>query len=97
MTNPLASPIISRLAQPSPDQVRQARKSAKLKQADAAQLVSAAQGQPYRTWQGYEVDVGKNGHRAIPLATWELFLLLTDQHPTHQMVIRSSAPTVESG
>lgn len=36
MTNPLASPIISRLAHPTPEQVRQARKAAQLKQAEAA-------------------------------------------------------------
>lgn len=87
-----AKPISERLEQPTPDEVRQARKRANLKQAEAAQLVSSAQGQPYRTWQGYEVELGKTGHRAIPLATWELFLLLTDQHPTHRMVSRDGNP-----
>lgn len=85
-------PICERLEQPTPDEVRQARKRAKLKQAEAAQLVSSAQGQPYRTWQSYEVAIGQKGHRAIPLATWELFLLLTDQHPTHKMVSRDENP-----
>ena len=96
MNNALAIPIVARIAQPTPENVRQARKHANLKQAEAAQLVSSAQGQPYRTWQGYEVALGKKNHRAIPLATWELFLLLTDQHPTHKMVSRA-APTEESG
>ena len=97
MNNSLATPIVARIAQPSPEEVRQARTQARLKQAEAAQLVSSAQGQPYRTWQGYEVAIGKKGHRAIPLATWELFLLLTEQHPTHRMVSREASPTAESG
>ena len=89
------TPIVSRIAQPTPDGVRQARKRANLKQVEAAQLVSSAQGQPYRTWQSYEVATGKKGHRSIPLATWELFLLLTDQHPTHKMVSRDTLSTGE--
>ena len=81
-------PIVSRVPQPSPEEVRHARQQVGLSQTGAAQLVSAAQGQPYRTWQGYEAEEGVAGHRTIPLAAWELFLLLTDQHPTYRMVRR---------
>lgn len=83
------SVITGRVTAPTPEQIRQARKAAQLTQAQAAQLVSPAQCQPYRTWQGYEVALGAKGHRAIPLATWELFLLLTDQHPTLQAMPRT--------
>lgn len=81
-------PIASRIVQPSPEDIKLARLHAGLTQTQAAQLVSTAQRQPYRTWQGYEVEEGKSGHRAIPLVTWELFLLLTDQHPTHRLARR---------
>lgn len=81
-------PITSRIAQPTPEDIKVARLHAGLTQTQAAQLVSTAQGQPYRTWQAYEVEGGKSGHRAIPLATWELFLLLIDRHPTHRLVRR---------
>jgi hypothetical protein len=84
-------PITARISQPTPDEVRQARLAAKLTQAEAALLVSPAQGRPERTWQGYEAAVGTRGHRAIPLAAWELFLLLTAQHPTLQLADRVDA------
>lgn len=82
------TPIAIRITQPTPEQVRAARLAAKLTQGESALLVSAPQGRPERSWQGYEVAVGKASHRAIPLATWELFLLLTGQHPTHELVAR---------
>lgn len=86
-----------RITLPSPDEVRAARKRARLSQTAASQLVSDAGAKAYRTWQRYEAPVGSPDHRTIPIGLWELFLLLTDQHPTHRMVSRDSAPTVESG
>jgi len=77
-----ATPITERIRQPSPDEVRAARDRAGLTQAQAAQLISPAQIKPYRSWQCYEVPEGQKGGRAIPLAVWELFLLLTEQHPS---------------
>lgn len=75
-------PIVQRVTQPSPEEIRFARKSAGLTQTQATALVSPAQSKAsYRTWQCYEVEPGLPGHRAIPLAVWELFLLLTGQHP----------------
>lgn len=90
------TPITHRVSQPTPDEIRLVRERVGLTQAQAAQLVSAAQNQPYRTWQGYEVDAGKPGHRTIPLATWELFLLLADHHPTHRLARRRGSGTVKS-
>ncbi len=82
------APILDRLNQPTPEQIREARRRAKLNQLQAAKLVSGALKQPYRTWQGYEAEVGMDGHRAIPLSVWELFLLMTDQHPAFKLVPR---------
>lgn len=79
--------IGERIARPTPEEVRAARKRANLTQTQAAQLISPATSRgAYRTWQAYEVAVGKDGHNDIPLVVWELFLLLTDQHPTLKLV-----------
>ncbi len=91
-------PITERISQPTPDEIKAVRKLAKLTQTEATRLVTAAKAKPFTTWQGYEAPVGSDGHRAIPLATWELFLLLTDQHPDCCLVSRENrSPTVESG
>lgn len=74
-----------RLAQPSPVEIKEARLRANLTQAQALSLVSYTPGTSYRTWQSYEVAEGQKEHRSIPLATWELFLLLTQQHPTLEL------------
>ena len=79
----MRAPIRERVQQPTPSEVRQARKNAGLSQLQAAQLVAPTQS--YRSWQSYEVDEGKSEARAIPLGIWELFLLLTDQHPTQHL------------
>jgi hypothetical protein len=79
-------PIIERIGQPTPEEVRQGRENAGLTQTQAAKLVSPALTSGYKTWASYEKTAGdpgqKSNHRAIPLANWELFLLLTNQHPT---------------
>ena len=72
-------------------------KKAGLSQTEASQLVTDAGIKGYRTWQRYEAPLGSTDNRAIPIGLWELFLLLTDQHPTHRMVSREAAPTEESG
>ena len=87
-------PITERVVQPTPIEIRAARKRAGLTQAEAAQLISPAQVMPYRSWQSYEVAEDKAGTRAIPLASWELFLLLTNQHPT--MHLKNGAATGKS-
>lgn len=81
-------PIVERIAPPTPAQVRAAREAAGLTQTQAATLISVSRAKPYRTWQNYELAADQRDHRDIPLAVWELFLLLTDQHPTHRMIDR---------
>ncbi|WP_186214764.1 hypothetical protein [Burkholderia gladioli] len=85
-----------KLPQPSPEEIRAARKAAGLSQTEASQLVSDAGAKGYRTWQRYEAPLGSADHRPIPDGIWELFLLLTDQHPTHQMMSREIGLTEES-
>lgn len=75
-------PVSSRIAHPSPKEIRSARKAAGLTQAQATALVSEAQGtSAYRVWQAWETPADKGNHRPIPLLVWEMFLLLTEQHP----------------
>ena len=85
--------ISERISQPSPQDIHAARMRAGLTQTQAAQLISPAQAKPYRSWQPYEVPEGQKGGRSIPLATWELFLLLTDQHPHFSLVSHKEAGT----
>lgn len=39
------------------------------------------------------MEFGLPDHRAIPLPTWELFLLLTEQHPTLKLTKKRTAST----
>lgn len=79
-------PITQRVKRPSPEEVRAVRERAGLTQEQAATLVSPASRSPYKTWAAYETPVGNANHRAIPLATWELFLLLVEEHPTTKLI-----------
>lgn len=82
-------PIVERISQPSPQEIRAARKAAGLTQAQATALVSEANGDSaYRVWQAWETPVGQGNHRSIPLLIWEMFLLLTKQHPTIKLVTK---------
>ena len=72
---------------PTADEVRAARKRAGLTQEQAALLVTRTTPNAYRMWQGYEVVAGP-GKREMPAAAWELFLLLTDQHPGWRLTER---------
>lgn len=85
-------PIAERVTHPSPSEVRQARENAGLTQSQAAELVSAAKTAAYKTWAGYETPEGQGNHRLIPLSTWELFLLLTNQHPTLKLIRKTIKP-----
>jgi hypothetical protein len=84
----LFPPIAQRISAPTPEEVRQARERAGLTQTEAALLVSSATAKPHRTWQNYEAPQSSRDHRPIRLATWELFLLLTHQHPSQVLVDR---------
>jgi hypothetical protein len=92
----VAAQIVDRIAPPTPKQIRRARVASGLTQTQAAQCVSAAATKAYRSWQGYEVDVGQKDHRKIPLALWELFLLMTDQHPSLRLQKRVRTATKEA-
>lgn len=83
-----AASIRERLSQPSAKDVRMARLKAGLTQAEAAKLVSSARRVGYKTWASYETPEENPNHRAIPLATWELFLLFTHQHREFVLVRR---------
>lgn len=79
---------VVRLPVPSPGEIKAARKAAGLTQQGAATLVSRSTAKAYRAWQGYEADVASSAHREIPAAVWELFMLLTDQHPAARLAPR---------
>jgi hypothetical protein len=67
---------------PSADKVRALRLRAFLTQRQAAELVGLGAA---ARWNDYEAG----RHRVDPIR-WLVFLLLTDQHPTHRITSRSS-------
>lgn len=86
-------PIGDRVAHPGPLDVRVARKEAGLTQAQAGAMVSPSLGRgALRVWQGYEAPKNSGNHREIPLPVWELFLLLTDQHPSLRLAMVRETP-----
>jgi DNA-binding transcriptional regulator YiaG len=60
-----------RIQKPTPDQIREARKSAGLTQKQAADLVHANSVVHWNTWE--------NGRAGMSRAAWHLFLILTGQ------------------
>lgn len=66
---------MEKLKQPTPAQVRAARKAAGLTQTQAAELVHAA---GWRTWWNWEKESSSAESREIPLAAWDLFLIKTE-------------------
>jgi hypothetical protein len=84
--------IYAPLPQPTPKEVRAARKAAGLTQTGAAQVIGQAGAKGYRTWQRFEYAADNKDHRAINPKLWELFLLLTDQHPTLRLIRRRGRP-----
>jgi hypothetical protein len=76
------------LLTPTPDEVRAARKAAGLTQTQASQVVGPAGDGGFRTWQRYEAPLGTSNHRDIHPGIWELFLLLTNQHPALEVTNR---------
>lgn len=63
---------------PTPDDIFGARLNAKLTQQQAADLI----GYSRRGWQDAE-----NGKNKLHPAAWALFLLATEQHPSHQVML----------
>jgi hypothetical protein len=80
----------ARLTPPTPAAIRAARLTVGLSQEGAARLISCAATSPYRTWQSYEAAAGTGAHRSMPGPSWEMFLLLTDQHPTFRLSARKA-------
>lgn len=80
-------PITDRINKPTPNEVRAARDRAGHTPDEAGKVVSSA-ALPRRTWEKYEKPVGTVNHREIPIAVWELYLLMTDQHPTLRITKR---------
>lgn len=64
------------LKPPAPAEIRAAREYASLTQSQAAELVHSRN---YNTWANWEAERADPRHREIPLATWELFLVKTNQ------------------
>jgi DNA-binding transcriptional regulator YiaG len=71
MTDPKGKP-------PTPEQIKAARRRAKLSLAQAAALVNLSAAP---RWAEYE-----SGRRNMDYARWRLFLLLTGQHPKAQLI-----------
>ena len=65
---------------PSPDKVRAYRLRVLLTQAQAAELVGLGAA---ARWNEYE-----RGRQPVDPIRWLVFLLLTNQHPTHQLTSR---------
>lgn len=84
----------TKLSPPLVSEVRAARLAAGLSQTQAAQLMSSGSvgDKAYRTWQRYEAEDPAHPESKIPSVTWELFLLLTDQHPAHRLAARRLTP-----
>jgi DNA-binding transcriptional regulator YiaG len=67
--------------EPAPDAIQSARAQAGHTQTEAGRLV----GGTLRTWQDWE-----HGKRPMPHAAWELYRLLTGQHPEWVLQPRNS-------
>lgn len=76
----IASAIDERVSVPDPEDIRRLRQECNLSIKKAAEMVMLSG--RYTTWMGYERPRGHKDHHEIPLATWELFLLLTGRHPS---------------
>jgi hypothetical protein len=77
--------IAPRLRQPSPQEIQDTLLRLGLTPDEAGRLITHRP-KPGQIWRRYEP--GRHP-MAMPLASWELFLLVTGQHPTHQMSLRS--------
>jgi len=82
----ILTPINERIEHPAPEQIRIARTKVGLTQEQAISLVKSDA--PYQVWRGYEDPVSSLCHRRMPLASWELFLLMIGEHPLYEIVAR---------
>lgn len=94
MTPPITLPLPS----PSGDQLKAARLAAGLSQVQAAELMGypvqagSRGGLQSRTWQALESSTDE---RQMPGPVFALFLLMTGQHPSHILLPRHAAPTLD--
>jgi putative transcriptional regulator len=65
---------------PTPDEIRAARKAAGLTQPAMAAIIGLTGKRAIQEWE--------SGRDPAKVALWELFLLKTDQHPTHAITAR---------
>lgn len=66
--------------QPTPEDIRQARHAAGLTQPVMAAIIGLTGRRAIQEWE--------SGRDTANVALWELFLLKTGQHPTHELVAR---------
>jgi hypothetical protein len=89
------TPIQLDMPSPSGEQLKAARQAAGLNQAQAAELMGFALqtgsrgGLQSRTWQALE---STTDDRNMQGPVFAMFLLLTGQHPTHELAPRDTAP-----
>jgi len=65
---------------PTPDQIKALRTKLGLTQTECAELVNTT----CRAWQKWEAPIGTTSHRAMSVATWELFCIKTILKPDLQ-------------
>lgn len=83
-THPRRSTWRSVLPEPQPDEIRRCREAARMTQAQAAAVAGLA---GWRQWAAWE-----SGERRPPSQAWELWLLKTRMHPTHELLPRRGQP-----
>jgi DNA-binding transcriptional regulator YiaG len=71
------------LPQPSPEEFIAARKAAGHSQTEAGEVLGAT----LRGVQGWESAPDKKSARRCPAAMYTLYMLITEQHPTHRIKI----------
>lgn len=79
----IVTPIADRVSRPDPETIRNCRISVGLTQEQAALMIKETG--HYQVWCGYEAPTKSQRHHKISLAEWELFLLLTNNHPTFKL------------
>ncbi len=91
----MTQPIRIDLPSPTGEELKAARLAAGLSQVEAAELMGypvqpgSRGGLQSRTWQALE---STSDPRNMPGPVFALFLLLTQQHPSHVLQLRTPAP-----
>lgn len=80
----IVSAITERVQRPAPDEIRMLRTKCGLTQEQAAMMLKESG--HYQAWCSHEAREDLMRHHKISLAEWELFLLLTGEHPLYRLV-----------